>query len=184
MTHISNPTQITLKSGRGIAIYSIHNFLVSLPKSKKICFLLIFFAARKKKLAACRALNFDATDLPHSLFEALYPKPSMGTPRVALLSLIVILVVLLLFASLVLLVALAVNVLLLLLLSYVFRVLRVLHVLHVSLVSIVFFDLLNILKIANHSLPDLLTENNDNLKSRDRKRCDHLYLVLTFWVGR
>ena len=106
MTHISNPTQITLKSGRGIAIYSIHNFSFHCQRVKKICFSTNFLCRTQKKLAACRALNFDATDLPHSLFEALYPKPSMGTPRVALLSLIVILVVLLLFASLVLLVAL------------------------------------------------------------------------------
>ena len=73
----------------------------------------------------------------------------MGTPRVALLSLIELLVILSLFASLELLVALALNVLLVVLVLYVFRVLRVLHVLHVllvSLVSLIFLDLLNIWK--------------------------------------
>ena len=192
MTHISNTTQITQKSGREIAIYSIHNNSFHSQRVKKIRFcLLIFFATRKK---IWRPLV--------RLFEAFHPKLSMGTPWVALLSLIVLLVVLLLVASHELLVALALNVLLVL---QVFRVLRVLHVLHVSLVplvslssleslvslgsrvslvilislvilvslvSLVFPDLLNIWKIVNHSLPDSLTQNTDNLKSRDRKRCD------------
>ena len=82
-------------------------------------------------------------------------------------------------SSLALVVSLASHRLLVLFVLYVFRVLRVLNVLHVSLVSLVspvFLDLLNIWKKENHSLPDL--------KSRDRKRCDHIYLGLTFWVER
>ena len=58
------------------------------PESKKICFLLNSFATRKKTLAAYCELNFDATDLPHSLFEPLYPKLSMGTLKVDLVPLV------------------------------------------------------------------------------------------------
>ena len=37
-------------------------------------------------LSACCGLNFDATDLPNSQFEPLYPKLFRGTPEVDLVS--------------------------------------------------------------------------------------------------
>ena len=43
-------------------------------------------AARVFFLPACCGLNFDATDLPNSLFEPLYPKLFRGTPEVDLVS--------------------------------------------------------------------------------------------------
>ena len=43
-------------------------------------------AARVFSLPACCGLNFDATDLPHSSFEPLYPKLFRGTPEVDLVS--------------------------------------------------------------------------------------------------
>ena len=43
-------------------------------------------AARVFFLPACCGLNFDATDLPHSSFEPLYPKLFRGTPEVDLVS--------------------------------------------------------------------------------------------------
>ena len=39
-----------------------------------------------KNSSACCGLNFDATDLPHSSFEPLYPKLFRGTPEVDLVS--------------------------------------------------------------------------------------------------
>ena len=41
---------------------------------QKIAFSLISLAAPQKTLGAYCELNFDATDLPHSYFEPLYPK--------------------------------------------------------------------------------------------------------------
>jgi len=43
-------------------------------------------AARDFFLPACCGLNFDATDLPNSSFEPLYPKLFRGTPEVDLVS--------------------------------------------------------------------------------------------------
>ena len=43
-------------------------------------------ATRVFFLPACCGLNFDATDLPHSSFEPLYPKLFRGTPEVDLVS--------------------------------------------------------------------------------------------------
>ena len=43
-------------------------------------------AARVFFLPACCGLNFDATDLPNSSFEPLYPKLFRGTPEVDLVS--------------------------------------------------------------------------------------------------
>ena len=39
-----------------------------------------------KKLPACCGLNFDATNLPNSSFEPLYPKLFRGNPEVDLVS--------------------------------------------------------------------------------------------------
>ena len=41
---------------------------------------------RKKNVAGSCALNFDAGDLPHSLFELSYPQVSKGRPEVDLVS--------------------------------------------------------------------------------------------------
>ena len=49
------------------------------PNSKKNPFL-----ANLRVLSACCRLNFDATDLPHTLFELLYPKVFRVTPKVDL----------------------------------------------------------------------------------------------------
>ena len=43
-------------------------------------------ATCKKSSSACCGLTFDATDLPHSSFEPLYPKVFRGTPEVDLVS--------------------------------------------------------------------------------------------------
>ena len=44
--------------------------------------------ARKHLLAACCGLNFNSTDLSHSLFEPLYPKFFRGSPEVDLESIV------------------------------------------------------------------------------------------------
>ena len=83
-------------------IYSIHQFI---PKTtfktthasiimvsrterftKKFCFSPISFAACKKKVWGSCTHNFDATDLPNSQFELLYPKVFRGTLKVDLVS--------------------------------------------------------------------------------------------------
>ena len=54
--------------------------------TKNFPFSRIFMSLWKKKPSACCGLNFDATDLPHSSFEPLYPKLFRGTPEVDLVS--------------------------------------------------------------------------------------------------
>ena len=55
-------------------------FTKNFPFSRNSIATRIFF------LPACCGLNFDATDLPHSSFEPLYPKLFRGTPEVDLVS--------------------------------------------------------------------------------------------------
>ena len=54
--------------------------------TKKFHFSLISLAASKKKVSGSCTHNFDATDLPNSSFEPLYPKFFRGTPKVNLAS--------------------------------------------------------------------------------------------------
>ena len=53
---------------------------------KKFRFSRIWMSAREFFLSAFCGLNFDATDLPNSYFELLYPKLFRGTPEVDLVS--------------------------------------------------------------------------------------------------
>ena len=53
---------------------------------KNVRFSRISMATCKKNSSACCGLNFDATDLPHSSFEPLYPKFFRGNPEVDLVS--------------------------------------------------------------------------------------------------
>ena len=65
---------------------------ISLPfraggrRLKNFRFSRICMSAREFFLLACCGLNFDATDLPNSSFEPLYPKLFRGTPEVDLVS--------------------------------------------------------------------------------------------------
>ena len=56
--------------------------------TKKFHFSLISLAASKKKVSGSCTHNFDATDLPNSSFEPLYPKLFRGTPEVALVPIV------------------------------------------------------------------------------------------------
>ena len=56
------------------------------PKTKKFPFFTKFHCRSRFFLPACCGLNFDATDLPNSSFEPLYPKLFRGTPKVDLVS--------------------------------------------------------------------------------------------------
>jgi len=53
---------------------------------KNFRFFTKFHCCTRFFLPACCGLNFDATDLPHSSFEPLYPKLFRGTPEVDLVS--------------------------------------------------------------------------------------------------
>ena len=53
---------------------------------KNFRFSRISMATCKKDSSACCGLNFDATDLPHSSLEPLYPNVFRGTPEVDLVS--------------------------------------------------------------------------------------------------
>ena len=55
-------------------------FTKNFPFSRNSTATCVFF------LPGCCGLNFDATDLPHSSFEPLYPKLFRGTPEVDLVS--------------------------------------------------------------------------------------------------
>ena len=66
---------------------SLDPFLhLHLPKTKKFSFSRICMSLWWKSSSACCGLNFDATDLPNSSFEPLYPKLFRGTPEVDLVS--------------------------------------------------------------------------------------------------
>ena len=56
--------------------------------TKKFHFSLISLAASKKKVSGSCTHNFDATDLPNSSFEPLYPKLFRGTPEVDLVPIV------------------------------------------------------------------------------------------------
>ena len=56
------------------------------PKTKKFPFFTNFHFTLVKKASACCGLNFDATDLPNSSFEPLYPKLFRGNREVDLVS--------------------------------------------------------------------------------------------------
>merc|ERR1712163_40567 len=56
------------------------------PKTKKFPFFTKFHCRSHFFLPAYCGLNFDATDLPNSSFEPLYPKLFRGTPEVDLVS--------------------------------------------------------------------------------------------------
>ena len=62
------------------------SFLTWRLKTKKFPFFTKFHRRSRFFLPACCGLNFDATDLPHSSFEPLYPKLFRGTPEVDLVS--------------------------------------------------------------------------------------------------
>ena len=50
--------------------------------TKKFTFFAILCTATERKAAGSCTLNFDATNLPHSSFEPLYPEDFRGAPNV------------------------------------------------------------------------------------------------------
>ena len=83
--HFLNPECVTIPWVLAPKNFPIENFRVRSDLQKISIFHeipspLAFF------LPGCCGLNFDATDLPHSSFEPLYPKLFRGTPEVDLVS--------------------------------------------------------------------------------------------------
>merc|ERR1712115_662496 len=80
--HFLNPECVTIPWVLAPKNFPIENFRVRSDLQKVSLFHEFSCPLGKKKPSACCGLNFDATDLPHSSFEPLYPKLFRGTQNI------------------------------------------------------------------------------------------------------